>query len=74
MSVLFGEKFASARRATFRGHLRTEADNGTINGATTTSVVPVLWPVVLDSAPRFADILEVRATEVFVLLNVEPEV
>lgn len=74
LSVLFGEQFAGTRCATFRSHMRVKADNSTINGATAASVVPIFWPVFLDCAPRFANVLKIRATEVFVLLNVEPEV
>jgi len=74
LAVLLGEEFAGTRRATLRGHSRIKADNGTINRATTTSIVPVLRPVLLDSAPRFTNVLEIRTAEVFVLLNVEPKV
>ena len=71
---MFGEEFVGARRTTLRSHLGIKADNGTIDGAATTSIVPVLWPVFLDSSPRFANVLEIGATEVFMLLNVEPEI
>lgn len=74
LTVLFGEEFGGARRATLRGHLRMKADNGTINGATTTSIFPIFWPVFLDSTSGPANVLEICATEVFVLLNVEPEI
>jgi len=74
LTVLFGEEFVGARRASLRSHICGEPDNGTVNGTTTTGVVPVFRPVFLDSAPRFANVLEISATEVFMLLNVEPEV
>ena len=74
LAVLLGEELVCARCATLWGRWRIEADNGTIDRATTPSIVPVFWPIFLDGAPRFANVLEIRATEVFVLLNVEPEV
>jgi hypothetical protein len=74
LSVLLGEEFAGARGTALGSHLRVEADNSAVDGATTTGIIPILWPVFLDGTPRFANVLEIRATEVFMLLNVEPEV
>ena len=71
---MLGEEFVGACCATLRSHWGTKTDNGTVNGATTTSIVPVFRPVFLDSAPRLANVLEIRTTEVFVLLNVKPKV
>jgi len=51
-----------------------EADNGAVDGASAASIVPVLRPVLPDRASRPADVLEIRSAEVFVLLDVEPEV
>lgn len=74
LAVLLGEEFVGTRRATLRSHLRVKADDSTVDGAATASIVPVFWPVFLDSTPRFANVLEICATEVLMLLNVEPEV
>ena len=74
LTVLLSEEFVGARRASFRSHIGVKADNGAVDGTTTTGIVPVFRPVFLDSAPRFANVLEISATEVFMLLNVEPEV
>lgn len=53
---------------------RSETDDGTVDGPATTSVIPVLGPVFLDGATGLANILEVGATEILVLLDVEPKV
>jgi hypothetical protein len=51
-----------------------QSDDGAVYGSATTGIVPVLGPVLLDGAARLADVLEVGAAEVLVLLDVEPEV
>jgi len=51
-----------------------EADNGAVDGAPAAGIVPVLRPVLLDRPSRPADVFEVGPAEVFVLLDVEPEV
>jgi len=74
LTIVLSEELAGIRRVTHRSHLRINVDDGTINRATTTSVIPVLRPVLLDSSPRFTNVLEIRAAEVFMLLNVKPKI
>jgi hypothetical protein len=50
------------------------ADDGAVDAATTTGVVPVLGPVLADGASGLADVFEIGAAEVLVLLDVKPEV
>lgn len=51
-----------------------EADDGAVDRAPASGVLPVLGPIVFDGAAGLADVLEVGSAEVFVLLDVEPEV
>jgi len=45
-----------------------------INRATTTGVVPVLGPVLLNGAPRFVNGFEICSAELFMLVGVEPKI
>ena len=64
----------AALRAAFAGSAEvtatSAADDGTVDAAATTGVVPVLGPVFFDRAAALADVFEVGAAEVLVLCYV----
>ena len=79
-AFLLGITTAGTDRATLRVEVATSrvatkaSDDGAIDGASTACVVPVLWPVLLDRAARLANVLEISAAEILMLLDVEPKV
>jgi len=74
LTDFFGGVLARACRAMLRIRLRMKAGNNTINRTVATSVIPVLRPLLLYSAPMFTNILEIPAADLFMLFNVEPKV
>lgn len=78
--LVVAQHLARARRAALRTEAtitrsaRAEADDRAVDGATAASIIPILRPVLADSASRLAHVFEVGTAQVFVLLNVEPEV
>ncbi len=72
--VLVAEHLPRACRAPLRARPRVEADDGAVDGASPPRIVPVLRPVFTDGPSRLADVLEVGAAEVLMLLYVEPKV
>jgi hypothetical protein len=73
--VCLVQHLASTRCASLAGcRLGMKADNGAIYRSAASGVVPVLRPVFLDGTAGFTNILEVGATKVLVLLDVQPEV
>lgn len=69
---MVGDHLACAGRAALGVWM--EADDGAVDRAPASGVLPVLGPIVFDGAAGLADVLEVGSAEVFVLLDVEPEV
>ena len=74
MSVVVGQQLACACRTTLCCRVRVETDDSAVDGTSPSSIIPVLRPVLADRPPGLAHVLEVRAAEVLVLLDVEPEV
>jgi len=72
--VLVGGKFSCSGACSAALCIGVEADNSAVDGAPAASIVPILRPVLPDRASRLANVLEVSSAEVFVLLDVEPEV
>lgn len=73
--ILFGQYFASARSTPFRASpVLVQPYNRSVDRTSPTSIIPILWPVLLDRATRLANIFEVCPAEIFMLLDVQPEI
>lgn len=53
---------------------RCQADDRPVDRPSSARIVPVLRPLFLDRPSGLANVLEVSAAQVFVLLDVEPEI
>lgn len=51
-----------------------KSDDGAVDGSTSASIIPILRPIVLDGSTRFSYVLEVRSTEILVLLDIQPKI
>ena len=72
--LLFRQHFTSASRTSLSRPKASsrlgQAKYGTIDGASSASIIPILRPVLLDGTTRLSHILEISSTEILMLLNV----